>query len=189
LWIGFVGAVALASRSRGTGRIRDDMGLHFGPWDILIGPAVGLGGQLVLLPVLYAPLQHFIPNLQHRLSDPARHLTGGFPGADLALIGALTVVIVPVVEELFFRGLILRALVRLFRVAGPVVGPALAMVVTGVVFGLAHLETLQLLGLAVFGIVLSAMAYGFRRLGPSVLAHATFNLIAILAVGLSASAH
>ena len=49
---------------------------------------------------------------------------------------------------------------------------------TGVVFGLAHFETLELLGLAAFGVVLSLLAIRFRRLGPCMFAHATFNLLA-----------
>jgi len=180
LWVGFVGAVVVASHARGTGSIRRDMGLEMRPWDLLIGPAVGLGGQLVLLPLLYLPLEHFVPNLSKRLSQPAKHLTGGFPGADLALIAVLTVVVVPVVEETLFRGLVLRGFLRLFARAGPALGPAIACCSTGIVFGLAHFELLELLGLAAFGVVLSVMAFKFRRLGPGIFAHATFNLVAIV---------
>jgi hypothetical protein len=182
LWTGFVGGPILASRMRGTGSLRRDMGLEIRPWDVLIGPALGLAGQILLLPLLYLPLEHAIPHLDERLKQPALHLTGGFPGADLAIIAVLTVVVVPVVEELFFRGLVLRGLLGLFRRAGPVIGTTLAVVADGVIFGLAHFELLQLLGLAAFGIVLSVMAYKFRRLGPGIFAHAVFNLLAILTV-------
>lgn len=182
LWMGFVGAVVLASRTAGTGNIARDMGLRFEPSDFLVGPAVGLGGQFLLLPLLYLPLEHVVPHLSQRLSQPAKHLTGGFPGTDLAVIAFLTVVVVPVVEELVFRGLFLRGCLRAFRSAGRVVGPALAMVSTGVVFALAHFEALQILGLAAFGVVLSYLAYRVGRLGPCITAHATFNLVAVLAV-------
>jgi membrane protease YdiL (CAAX protease family) len=149
---------------------------------VVIGPIVGLGGQLALLPVLYLPLEHVVSHLDSRLSQPAKHLTGGFPGSDVAFIAVLTVVVVPVIEELFFRGLLLRSLLKLFQPAGTFLGPALAVTLSGVVFGLAHFELLQLLGLAVFGVVLSLMAYKFKRLGPSIFAHATFNLLAVLSV-------
>jgi hypothetical protein len=180
LWIGFVGAPLWASFMVGTGSIVRDMGLRFRPWDPLIGIAAGLGGQFILITLLYLPWEHFDPGLSQKLAQPAKHLTGGFPGVDLAVIAVLTVVVVPVVEELFFRGLVLRGFVRLFAGAGRIVGPVLAVTATGIVFGLAHFELLELLGLAAFGIVLSVMAYRFKRLGPGIFAHATFNLAAIL---------
>lgn len=182
LWIGFGGAVFVASRRSGTGNVRRDMGLSFRAVDFVVGPAVGFASQLLLLPLLYLPLEHVVPHLSQRLEQPAKHLTGGFPGADLAVIAVLTVVVVPVVEETVFRGLFLRGSLRAFAGAGPVVGPVLATVSTGVVFALAHFEALQFLGLAVFGIVLSVMAYRARRLGPCITAHAAFNLVAIVFV-------
>jgi CAAX protease family protein len=182
LWFGFIGAVVLASRLRGTGSVVRDMGLRVRPWDPVIGLLVGVAGQLLLLPVLYLPLEHVVPHLDQRLKEPAQHLTGGFPGSDLAVIAFLTVVVVPVIEETFFRGLVLRGLLRVCRGAGPVLGVGLAAIADGVIFGLAHFELLELLGLAAFGAVLALMAYKFRRLGPGIFAHGMFNLLAILSV-------
>ncbi len=188
LWIGFLTACVVASHTRGSGNLRRDIGLEIRPRDVVIGPIVGVLGQYLLLWLLYLPLQHVISHLGDKLSQPAKHLTGGFPGADLAVIAVLTVVVVPVVEESFFRGLLLRSLLRIFQGAGRVVGPALAVVSSGILFGLAHFEALQLLGLASFGVVLSVMAYRFRRLGPSIFAHATFNLLAVLSVAFPSGA-
>ncbi|HXQ75606.1 MAG TPA: type II CAAX endopeptidase family protein [Acidimicrobiales bacterium] len=182
LWIGFIGAVLVASVWRGTRSIVADMGLRFGRWDPLIGLGAGLAGQFILLPLLYLPWEHVDPHLSHELQQPAKHLTGGFPGVDLAVIAVLTVVIVPVVEELFFRGLVLRGFIRIFAGAGRILGPLLAVTTTGIVFGLAHAELLELLGLGAFGIVLSVIAYRCKRLGPCIVAHATFNLVAILSI-------
>jgi len=182
LWLGFVGAVVLTSRVRGTGHVLRDIGLKVRAWDVLIGPVIGLGGQLLLLPLLYLPLEHVVPHLDQRLKEPAQHLTGGFPGSDLAVIAFLTVVVVPVIEEMFFRGLVLRALLRVFKGAGPVLGVAIAAVADGIIFGLAHFELLELLGLAAFGAILALTAYKFGRLGPGIFAHGTFNLLAILSV-------
>jgi uncharacterized protein len=188
LWMGFLGAVYLGSRTKGTGNVVADMGLRFRPWDPVIGGVIGVAGQFVLLPLLYLPWEHADPHLSHELQEPAKHLTGGFPGVDLAVIAVLTVVVVPVVEELFFRGLVLKGFLRLFRGAGRVLGPALAVTLTGIVFGAAHGELLELLGLAAFGIVLSVMAYRFKRLGPNIFAHATFNLVAILVIAFPSGA-
>lgn len=181
LWVGFVGAVVLASRLRGTGRLVDDLGLRFARWDFLVGPVVGVAGQIGV-GLLYLPFEHLVPNLSQRLSAPANHLTGGFPGASLAVIGVLTVAVVPFVEESLFRGLFLRALLRLVEGWWRPLGVAVACCVSGLVFGLAHFEPLQLPGLALFGVVLALLVVRTGRLGPSILAHAAFNLWAIATV-------
>ena len=182
LWIGFLGAVVIASKARGTGHVLADMRWGFRRSDPLVGIGVGLGGQFVLLPLLYIPVQYFVPHLSEKLDQPAKHLTGGFRGSEVALIAFLTVVVVPIVEELTFRGLMLRGFLRAFARAGRTLGPALAVVATGVVFGLAHVEALEFLGLMAFGTVLAVLAYKTNRLGPSIFAHGTFNLVAILLV-------
>jgi hypothetical protein len=181
LWIGFLGAVFLASRIRGTGNPVADMGLRISRWDAPIGIVIGVAGQF-LVDLLYLPFEHLVPGLQKQLSAPGNRLTGGFHGADLAVIAVLTIVVVPVVEEIFFRGLLLQSLVRLCRGAGKVLGPAIATIVTGILFGLAHAEPLQLAGLALFGVVLSVIAYRTGRLGTCIFAHAGFNAIAVIAI-------
>jgi len=182
LWAGFLGAVTLSSKRWGTGRVLRDMHWGFRWWDPFLGLVTGVVGQFVLLPIIYLPVSLFVPHLSQRLSEPAKHLTGGFRGSDVAVIALLTVAVVPVVEELFFRGLVLRGFLRAFAGAGRVLGPVLAVVATGVVFGAAHVEPLEFLGLAAFGVVLAVLAYRCDRLGPSIFAHATFNLAAMLVV-------
>ncbi len=189
LWIGFLVAVLVASKFDGTGSVVRDMHLRFKRSDLIVGPAVGLAGQLVLVPLLYLPLIHAVPHLSRRLDEPAHNLTTSFSGGKIAVLGALTVGVVPVVEELFFRGLLLRSLVVLWGRAGRTAGPVLAIVTTGVLFGFAHAEPLQLLGLAAFGIVLAVLAYAYDRLGPSILAHATFNLVAVAATSVQGRVH
>jgi membrane protease YdiL (CAAX protease family) len=181
LWMGFLGAIFLASRTRGSGNPAADMGFRISRWDAPVGIAIGIAGQLVV-DLLYLPFEHVVPGLQHELNAPANRLTGGFHGPDLAVIGVLTVVVVPVVEELFFRGLLLQSLVRMFRGVGSRLGPVLAILSTGILFGLAHAEPVQLAGLALFGVVLSVMAYRTGRLGPSMFAHAAFNGFAVVVV-------
>ncbi|MCL5446436.1 MAG: CPBP family intramembrane metalloprotease [Actinobacteria bacterium] len=187
IWIGFAGAVTLASKAFGTGRIRNDMGLSFKPIDLAIGPATGLLSQVVLIPALYIPMRMVFHNLSSKLSAPAHELTGGFHGYDLVVVAALVVIVVPVIEELFFRGLLLSSLLALFAGNGKRAGPATAIIIGGILFGLAHFEPLQLLGLASFGVVLCAIAYRVRRIGPTILAHATFNLVAMVAIAVTVS--
>jgi membrane protease YdiL (CAAX protease family) len=55
---------------------------------------------------------------------------------------------------------------------------------SSIVFGLAHFEALQLPALVAFGVVLGIMAVRTKRLGPSIFAHAGFNLVTMIAFGL-----
>jgi uncharacterized protein len=179
IWIGFFGGAFLASWVRGTKRLVADMGLRF-RWADLAGIPIGLGGQFLVV-LLYVPIAPHIHNFNQRFEAPSQRLTGGSHGAGMLLIDVFTVVGAPFFEELFFRGLLLRSLARLFGSFAGWVGPACAIVVTGVLFGLAHAESLQLLGLAVFGVILSAIAYRTGRLGMNMSAHAAFNLTAVVA--------
>ncbi len=187
LWIGFIGAPWLASRTQGTRHFVRDLGLRFRVID-LVGIAIGIGGQ-ILVAIMYAPFQHDI----HDFNGPSQKLTGGSHGAGFIVIAIATVVFAPAMEELFFRGLLLKALVRLFtplRGAGRarVVGVVLAVIADGLLFGLAHGEWVQLAGLATFGMILAAVSYRTGRLGMNMVAHATFNLVAIIAIAANGSA-
>jgi membrane protease YdiL (CAAX protease family) len=179
LWAGFFGAGWLASGVKGTKSLVRDLGLRF-RWTDLIGIPLGIGGQL-LVALMYIPIAQHVHNFNQRFNAPGQRLTGGSHGLGFFIIAVFTVVGAPFFEELFFRGVLLRALGRLFGTIGRWVGPALAIVITGVLFGLAHAESLQLLGLAVFGILLSVVSYRTGRLGMNMVAHATFNLVAVAA--------
>ncbi len=186
LWIGFVGAPWLASRTQGTRNFVRDLGLRFRPID-LVGIAIGLGGQ-VLVALMYAPFQRHI----HNFNGPSQRLTGAAHGGGFVVIAAATVLLAPFMEELFFRGLLLKALVRLctpLRAVGRAraAGVVVAVIVDGLLFGLAHGEWVQLAGLATFGAVLAAVSYRTGRLGMNMIAHASFNFWAILAIALSGS--
>ncbi len=183
IWIGFGGGAWLASKVRGVGGFRRDLGLRFAPID-LIGIPVGVVGQVAVY-VMYLPFRHLVHNFNQQFNAPSQRLTGSSHGWGFLLIGVLTVVGAPFFEELFFRGLVLRALCRIFGEVGRWVGPTLAIVLTGILFGLVHAESLQLVGLASFGIVLSYMAYRTGRLGMGMLAHASFNLFAVVSIAVS----
>jgi membrane protease YdiL (CAAX protease family) len=175
LWVALVAAAVLASRRHGTGSLARDLGLRIGRWwDLVVGAAVGLGCQYGLIPLLYLPFERADPTLAQRIAQPAQTDTGS-----AHTVGALIVLLVflavgaPLVEELFFRGLLLRGLAG--RLPAPV-----AVVVTGLLFALAHFEAVQFAGLALFGVVLGVLAWRSGRLGPSVAAHAAFNAAAVV---------
>ena len=182
LWVGFFLGPVVASKVRGTGRFLRDLGVRFRLVD-LAGIPIGLGAQ-VLLDALYAP---FLPHLKH-FTAPTQKLVGASHGWGFLVIAVLTVCGAPFFEEILFRGLAFRALARFFAPSepGPTIRRALAIaaavVVDGVLFGLAHWELYQFAGLAAFGMLLAIISYKTGRLGMNMVTHASFNLLAVLVV-------
>lgn len=176
LWLGLLGAPILASRRKGTGSLREDFGFYFRWIDPLVGLPIGVVCQLVLVPLIYLPMQQFVS--QHDLEEPVRRVTDSAHGGGYIALTIVVVVGAPIVEELFFRGLVLRSLQRRFGDTWAVLGSAL-------LFGLAHFEWLQLPPLIALGIILGAMAVKTKRLGLAIFTHAGFNLVTMVALGLS----
>lgn len=180
LWIGLLGGVLLYSRIRGSGDLRADLGLTFKwPFDAAIGVVIGVATQLVLIPLLYLPFERADPTLRHRLEAPAKTDTGAIHGGwQIAVLVLFLAVGAPIVEELFFRGLLLRSLALWL-------GPTAGVVGSAIVFGLAHFEVLQLAALILFGLILGTLAYTSGRLGPGIFAHSAFNAVTVLSLTLA----
>lgn len=173
LWAGLVGAAVFASRRRGTGSLRTDFGLWFRAKDLAVGAVVGVLSQLLLIPGLALVLRPLLGDPD--VEGPTHDLIKSAAGAGLVMFVLFVTIGAPLVEELFFRGLILRAFERRF-------GPTLAIVGSALVFGLAHPQPLPakalalvLISLAVFGLVLGWLAVASGRLGSAIIAHAVFN--------------
>lgn len=177
LWIGLLGAAVWATRRSGHGSLVRDLGLRVGsPLDIVVGGAIGVACQYLLIPALYYPFEQVDRGLAHSLGHPAHQAIGAAHGWFQVTVLLLFLAIgAPVVEELFFRGLVLRAL--LGRMPVP-----LAVIVSALAFALAHFEPVQFAGLAVLGVILGVLAWRTGRLGPSIAAHASFNAVAVLTV-------
>jgi len=182
LWVGFFMGPWIASRARGTGRFLADLGVRFRLID-LVGVPIGVGAQFVL-DALYSP---FIEHLKN-FTAPTTKLVGASHGWGYAVIAILTVCGAPFFEEVLFRGLGLKALARLFAPTTQkatrrrAAGLTAAVVVDGILFGLAHWELYQFAGLAVFGMLLALISYKTGRLGMNMVTHASFNLVAVLAL-------
>lgn len=78
----------------------------------------------------------------------------------------------PLAEEIFFRGFIFGGLVQRMS-------PALAMVISGALFGAAHLDLWSFLPICVIGAGLAWTYYATRSLWVNVVAHATVNTISL----------
>lgn len=176
LWAVQLTGTALASRRFGTGDPLADFGLTARPVD-LIGVPIGVAAQFVLVPLVYVPLRALDGDLfsDERLDDTASDLVARADGAQIWLLFALVVIGAPIVEEIFYRGMLQR----------PLLGRAPSwMVVVGVaaVFAAIHMRPVELPGLFVIGLVLGALAAWSGRIGPAVAAHVGFNAAGLLAV-------
>ena len=175
LWAGLVGVPLLTTRRKGTGSLAADFGLQARPSDGA-GVAVGALCQLVALPALYFLIQRLTGDLD--VSRPARQLAEDFDGAAFVVVGLMATFVAPVVEELFYRGLLLRAAARRFGARWAVLG-------SSVVFGMSHFQLVQFPGLFVFGVVLAVLALRTGRLGASIAAHVAFNAVAVIGLVLA----
>jgi membrane protease YdiL (CAAX protease family) len=179
LWVGFIGVTVWAARRKGSGSVAEDFGFRAKPVDLALGVLGAITATFVeaivvaLIRALTGPVK-----VSQDVGDAIKQAHG----LVLVVTFVLTVIAVPIVEELFFRGLLLRALER--RLPGPA-----AVAASAVVFGLAHYQGgsahtawTVVAGLAAVGLVLAALAHTTRRLGPSIVAHALFNLLAFISL-------
>jgi membrane protease YdiL (CAAX protease family) len=184
LWTALVGTCVLVSRRRGTGSLVRDFAFRFRWIDLGLGLAGALAGR-VLSVMFLAPIPIFPTRNLHEVDEAV--LQEGIHGAGAwAVIVLVTCVGAPLVEELFFRGLLQPRLVTRL-------GPTIGIGVASLVFGAAHLVAWQGpitlaygWSIAGAGLVLGLIRYHSGRLGPAIAAHAIFNTQAMLVLWLLA---
>ena len=172
LWVGFGGAIVYAGQP---GRLAawDDR-WRVRPSDALF-VLVGVACQGIVA-VAYAPFH------AKGLSNPVHHLFDSAHGFTLVALGVMSVLLAPLLEEMFFRGVLFRALRQALGSDASRYSTALAVVISAVLFALAHGEPLQFAGLAFLGVVLAVLVQRTARLVPSVITHASFNAVAFAAL-------
>ena len=175
-----VAVVVLASRRKGLGTLAADFGLRFRPSDILLGLGLGIAAKVfafVLTVVAVSVTNHTPESGNFELStSPLWIVLNGF---------VVAAVIAPVVEELFFRGLVLRAANnRVLRRGGTAArAVTTAIVASSLSFAALHLYqspdvTLLIIlgGSTLFiGVVNSRVTLRTGRLGAAIIAHALYN--------------
>lgn len=178
-WIGFVGWPIVATRFKGQRSLTRDFGLAIKPVDIGWGIGAGLLalGLSIGANLLWVAIEGGTP------PDNADFIPKSLSGfGPVVVLFALVAVGTPIAEELFFRGLFLRAVARRWT-------PTTGAVVSSMVFGLFHAQGGGFLHSGF--IVLVTMAYGFvfaivdirseGRLGPSIVAHMVVNGVGVAA--------
>lgn len=173
LYLGLLGVPAWLVFARGVRWV--DLGWHRMPTgrvrEALQGLAIGVVAQMAAVPLLYVPILLLSDDLD--VSGPARELVDRADGAGVALLVVMVVVMAPVAEELFFRGLALRAFESRM-------GRRSALAASALLFGLTHLQLLQLPALVMIGLVCGWLAQRDGTLGRAVWAHVGFNAVTVL---------
>lgn len=175
LWSGLLGACVLASRRFGTGHIGRDFNLRIAWSDLGWGLLMSLAARIAVV-VAVLPLVPFGDRLVGGNDEVFRVFNTD--ALSFMVVALLAVVGAPIVEELFFRGVVQGAFLDRLGTVG-------AVGVSSVLFGLAHVN--PILGWANVSVVVAISAAGvvfgltvrLRRLGSAIFAHAFFNLVAV----------
>jgi len=184
LWAPQIVVLVVVARQFGTAQQRhepntwqltgaDDYGARIAPID-LVGIPIGVLTQLVLLRVVYWPLQNLWPGTfsSGNLEENARALWDSARGGWVVVLVATVVVGAPVVEEFVYRGLLQGAVRRRCAEWVGVVGVA-------ALFAAIHFRPVELPGLFVFGAVVGTTVALTGRIGMAILAHMAFNATAL----------
>jgi hypothetical protein len=167
-----------ASRRWGTDDLGADIGLRPQWSDLGWGPVIWLGALGAQIAVGSIVVALDLPTSNN--TDPIREVA-----ADRVYVVALVIAAViaaPIVEEMVFRGVVLRGLSSRL----PIV---LAIVAQGLLFGAAHIDPIRGTGniglvsvLSGVGIAFGIGAHLLRRIGPTIVAHALFNGAVLIVV-------
>ena len=177
--IGYGPSVAwwwFATKRWGSGDRLGDVGFKPRWSDLGWGPLIWLGTIFTQVAVTVVVLFLNVPISNN--TDDISDITADRTYTVAIVITA--VVAAPLVEELVFRGLVMRSLLS-------VSAPPIAVVGQGVLFGVAHVDPVRGVGNIGLAIVLSTVgvsfglaAYLLRRIGPTMVAHAIFNGVVMI---------
>ena len=170
LWVGTLGIPVWLHFIKGISW--KDFGWGFQKNDIFSGLLIGFGTQIAG-GLLYLPLILIFDDID--VSEPARELVDKATGFGVLLLFLVVVVGAPLVEELFFRGLTLKAFEKKMS-------SRLAVLLSSLFFAIAHLQLIQFPALFLFGLVAGYLVKKYDRLGRAVWAHVGFNATTVVAL-------
>jgi membrane protease YdiL (CAAX protease family) len=140
---------------------------------VIMAVAALVGAVVVLIPVIVSQMllspELFTQSLEEAKVFQEAIIPGS--GVELAFYLVLLAVIPAVVEELFFRGLIMDAFMRF--------GPFWAIVISSVAFGVSHQMPLRIPSLTLVGFFLAAFKYRTGKLTASIIMHIVYNSVLI----------
>jgi CAAX protease family protein len=173
-WAVFLGGMVLASRREGSGSFVRDYQVRAKTVDVL-GVPIGVLTQLVLVPLIYVPLQRLWEDVftEDRLSETAKDLVDRASGGSMVLLVLMVCVGAPIVEELVYRGLLQGSFAARFNHLP-------ALLATSTLFMLIHFRPVEYPGLFAIGLVCGACALATGRLGMAIACHIGFNVAGLL---------
>ena len=174
VWAGVI--VLLLMRRRGLSM--HDLGFRAPrDWGLTATAVFGAYGALFAYGAIVVGLQRFagldLPDPRNTIPDTLARTAPVW-----GVLGLAVVVVAPFGEELFFRGLVYRAVAGLW-------GPGVGMVVSGVAFSLVHFNPTVVLPFACIGVVFAWAYHRSGSLWTTIAAHALFNgmSFAVMATG------
>jgi len=179
VWVPLVTAALVASSRFGSGSIVRDYRLRFRPIDLLWGLGIGLLARMAAAIVEIAVYGR-IPSSAVQLGTPVFDAWWFFA----ALLAP--VILAPLIEEVFFRGLLLRSLLGLGTPG--MRSTVVAILVSSAVFALVHVTQATsapdavAAGVAtiIFAIASAIATMATGRLGAGIVAHVTFNALIVV---------
>lgn len=181
LWGVLLGGLWWSQKRRGV--IASERKVSILPNDLLwvfVGIAAQFVGALIYLPFNVS---------KEDLSGPANDLFDRFDGLGLGFFAlAICVgIFAPIVEELFYRGLVMRSIQRAFRSKVPAstetVSIAVSSILGAIWFGAIHFQPLQFPALALVGLICGLAMFRTGRIAPAIFVHMGFNLTTVVSLG------
>ena len=152
---------------------------------VLVAFIIAILAQLIIISstslVSYITGQKIIGNADGMISD-------GTPIQMLILISITTLLLAPIFEEIMFRGLFMDGIFNTSRKlkASPKTATTISIILTSILFGIAHISSLDLSGLVVFcatgglGAYLAYLRIKTGSLTLGIITHALFNSVTVI---------
>lgn len=151
-----------------------DFGLVRAPLGQAVGKSVAILASYFILLAVYNELVSLAPD------DAAEKLGANSGALGMLAFAILVAVIAPIAEEIFYRGMVFRALAN-------GVGVWLGAIISGVLFGAVHIDSLgserllQVVPLGLLGIFFAVLYFWSGTLFAPIALHATNNALAVAA--------
>lgn len=168
----FVFAAVTIARMSGPVSPRD-FGLVKAPFGQALAKSIGIIVTYFILLATYNELVNLAPD------DAAEKLGGDSGALGMLAFAILVAVIAPIAEEIFYRGMVFRALAN-------GVGIWLGAIISGVLFGAVHVDSvdgdrlLQVVPLGLLGIFFAILYAWSGTLFAPIALHATNNALAVI---------